>query len=307
MEFRKTIILAASAFCLLVCAPIAATAQQPATLPPPPSGIPPVTPLGSSTDLPPVSPLTAGGGGSAKAGDNVPAAGASDEYIVGPEDVIEIGVVGLPDRARTKVYTDGTIQMNLLGQVQVSGRTSRQIGEQIAGLLKAGGYYANPVVNVEVVSFASRYVTVLGAVGAPGLVPINKPYRLSEILARVGGVGGAAADYLVVRPEKGPEARYSINELATGDPSKDPFVQAGDKIYAPMADVFYISGQVRSPGTYPLKGEMTITQAIAVAGGLTESGSEKKVTTTRDGKKVKLKATDKIAPGEVVLIGERLF
>lgn len=279
MHIRTTLIKLAVAFSLLTAAP--AVAQQP------------------SVNAPAVVPLTG-----AK---DAPAPSANDEYLIGPEDVIEVEVVGLPDRTRTKVYTDGTIQLNLLGKVQVAGQTPRQVGDQLAQLLKAGGYYANPTINVEVVSFASRYVTVLGAVTAPGLVPMNRAYRLSEILARVGGVNAAGADYLVVRPEKGPEARYSVKELATGDATKDPFVQAGDKIFAPIADVFYISGQVRAPGSYPISAGMTVAQAIAKSGGLTESGNGKKVDVTRAGKKIKLDQNAKVEPEDVLVIKERLF
>jgi polysaccharide export outer membrane protein len=252
---------------------------------------------------PPVAPLAPQGQSAAAA--NAPS--EADEYIIGPEDVIEIEVVGLPDRTRAKVYTDGTIQTNLLGKVQVSGQTPRQVGEQLAKLFKAGGFYANPVVNVEVVNYASRYVTVLGAVSSPGLVPINRPYRMSEVLARVGGVTGGAAEYLVVRPEQGPEVRYNIKDLSVGDVTKDPFVKAGDKIFAPNAELFYISGQVRQPGSFPLSSDLTVRQAIGRSGGLTETGTEKKVTVTRDGKKVKLSPDDKIQPGDVLVVGERLF
>src|SRR5258707_408758 len=84
------------------------------------------------------------------------------EKCIGPEDTIEIEVVGQPDRTRARVYTDGSVQMNLVGRVSAAGRTPRELGAQVAAALKTGGFYANPVVNVEVVGFASRYVTVLG-------------------------------------------------------------------------------------------------------------------------------------------------
>lgn len=229
------------------------------------------------------------------------------EYVLGPEDVIEIEVVGQPDKARARVYTDGTIQLNLAGKLMAQGKTPRQLGDEVGAALRAGGFYANPVVNIEVVSYASRYVTVLGAVGTPSLVPINRAYRLSEIVARVGGVRADAADYLVVRPEVGEERRYLIDDLSTGDATKDPMVTPGDKIFAPVAEVFYISGQVNSPGPFPMKTGMTVRQAIARAGGLTASGSEKKVETNRGGKKMKLATDAKVEPGDVLVVGERLF
>lgn len=235
-----------------------------------------------------------------------PAAAAS-EYILGPEDVIEFEVVGTTDKTRARVYTDGTIQTSLGGRISASGKTPRELGVEIAKALKAGGYYADPVVSVEVVGFASRYVTVLGSVGSPGLVPINRSYRLSEILARVGGVRPEASDYIIVRSENGTEKRYNTTALASGNSDQDPVILAGDKIFSPEAELFYVSGQVKTPGAYPLRSGMTVAQAIAKGGGVTESGSDKKVNTRRDGKKVKLKSDALVQAGDVLVVGERLF
>ena len=282
MGIRKAL-LGLIAICLALAAAPVALAQQAAT--------PPVQPLAPTAQVAPPAPTGA----------------AAAEYVIGPDDVIDIEVVGQPDRARAHVYSDGTIQMNLVGKITAAGKTSRQLGAEIAGLLKAGGYFANPAVNVEVSSYASRYVTVLGAVSQPGLVPINRQYRLSEIMARVGGVQERAADYLIVRPDSGGEKRYMIDKLATGDDSQDPFVTPGDKIYIPVADVFYISGQVNSPGTLPMKSGMTLREAIARAGGLSESGTDKGIVVTRAGKTSKLDASAKVEPNDVIVVRERLF
>jgi polysaccharide export outer membrane protein len=229
------------------------------------------------------------------------------EYVLGPEDVVEIEVVGTSDKARARVYTDGTIQTALGGRVAASGKTPRELAAELGRVLKASGIYSEPVLNVEVVSYASRYVTVLGAVSTPGLVPINRPYRLSEILARVGGVRGEAAGHLIVRSENGQEKRYAVDSLASGDASQDPFVTAGDKIFSPEAEIFYVSGQVTSPGSFALRPGMTVAQAIAKAGGVTESGNAKSVSAIRGGKKAKLKQDALVEPGDVLTIGERLF
>jgi polysaccharide export outer membrane protein len=229
------------------------------------------------------------------------------EYVLGPEDVIEFGVVGTNDKARARIYTDGTIQTNLGGRLPAAGRTPKQLAEEIGKTLKDGGFYASPVVNVEIVSFASRYVTVLGQFGAPGLVPIDRSYHLSEIMARVGGVRPDAADYIVVRSETGPEKRYSVKALSSGDPDQDPLVNAGEKIFSPVAELFYLSGQVKAPGPYPLRSGMTIAQAIAAGGGLTDSGSDRKIKVRRGSKQITLQGDAKVEPGDVLTIGERLF
>ena len=252
----------------------------------------------TSPALPAVTPLP---------GAVAPSAATSQaEYVLGPEDVVEVEVVGTSDRTRARIYSDGSIQVNLIGRITAAGRTPRELGAEIARTLKAGGYYAEPIVNVEVSGYASRYVTVLGSVVSPGLVPINRPYRLSEILARVGGVRDGAADYLIVRPENGEEKRYDVEKIASGA-VEDPVVAAGDKIFSPPAELIYVNGQVNSPGSFPIKTGMTIAQAIAKAGGLTESGTDKKVKVRRGDKSLKLGPSDKVEAGDVLTISERLF
>jgi len=232
---------------------------------------------------------------------------ASPTYPLGPQDVIEYNVLGTTDRVRARIDPDGTIQTNLGGRIAAAGRTPRQLALEIAAALKAGGFYADPVVNVDVVGYGSRYVTVLGSFQQPGLIPLNRDFHLSEILARVGGVRADGADYIIVRSDGVPEKRYLVSKLSSGDPASDPLMKPGDKIYAPQAEMFYITGEVKAPGTYPLKSDMTIAQAIARGGGLTDSGSDKTIKVRRGDKIVKLKAEAKVEPGDILTISERLF
>lgn len=230
------------------------------------------------------------------------------DYVLGPEDIVEVDVLGRPDfKTKARIEADGTIQLPLIGRVPAGDRTARVLGEQVRVALQSGGFFANPIVQVDVGSYASRYVTVLGAVGNPGLVPVNRQYRLSEILARVGGVKEVGADYVILRRENGPEQRLSVKGLAAGDISQDPFVAAGDKIFSPIADLFYISGQVNAPGSFPLISNTTVAMALARAGGLTPSGSDKRVTVRRNGTKVKLDLSARVEAGDVIVVGERLF
>jgi polysaccharide export outer membrane protein len=230
-------------------------------------------------------------------------------YILGPADVIEVSVLGRSEyTTRTRISEDGTIQLQYLGTVNAASKTAAQLSEEIAAALEKGGYFANPVVRVDVVSYASRYVTVLGNVVTPGLVPVDRPYHLSEIIARVGGIKEGGADYIVLRPQRGAEQRITIATLATGAASDDPLVTPGDKIYSPPAEVFYVSGQVKAAGGFAMMRDMTVRMALARAGGITDSGSDKKVTITRKGKKMtRVDLDSQIQPGDVIFVGERLF
>jgi polysaccharide biosynthesis/export protein len=283
-------------------------AQRPGSPPSTSAPRPASPPATTSTQRPagaPAGPAT----GAATTPATAQPSGAAEGYVLGAEDVIEVEVLGRTDfKVRSKIGADGNIQLPYIGTVPAANRNTRQLGEEVRQALSRGGFFANPIMRVEVVSYASRYVTVLGSVVNPGLVPVDRAYRLSEILARVGGVKDNAADYVVLRPEKGGEQRRRISELATGDPSQDPFVSPGDKIWAPEAEVFYISGQVKAPGAYPVATNMTLRMAVAKGGGLTELGTERGIKVTRaDGRVEKPAMNARIMPGDVVVVGERFF
>lgn len=287
MTIRSCLIAFAGALAMLVAAP--ASAQQPPAVGSQPSAAAQTAPAQASPSM-------------------SVSEGASSAYVLGRDDVVEVGLLGRNDfGGRARVQADGTIQLPFIGKVQAAERTTSELSETVRKALQTGGFFADPVVTVEVVGYASRYVTVLGAVGSPGLVPINRPYRLSEILARVGGVRDGAADYLIVTSAAGEEKRLLIRDLATGDLSRDPYVAPGDKLFSPQAEIFYIYGQVNSPGAYAIQSGMTVRMALAKAGGLTEQGSDKKVTATRGGKKVKLDLAGEVQAGDVMVVGERLF
>jgi polysaccharide biosynthesis/export protein len=235
--------------------------------------------------------------------------GASQTYVLGTADVIEVSVLGRPDfTTRDRIGEDGTIRVPFLGVVSAANKTAPQFADELGKALESGGYFSHPIVKVDIVSFASRYVTVLGNFGSPGLVPVDRAYRLSEIVARVGGVKDTAADYVVFRPRVGEPRHISIQALATGDLKEDPFVSPGDKIYSPDAELFYVSGQVKSPGAFPMRQNITLRMAVSRGGGVTDSGSLKSLTVTRGGQTLKnLNLDDKVLPGDIINIGERLF
>ena len=113
---------------------------------------------------------------------------------------------------------------------------------------------------------------------------------------------------MVLRSHNGGERRLSITALATGDSSDDPFVSPGDKIYSPAAEVFYISGQIKAPGAYAILPNMTVRMAISRGGGLTDAGSDSRLTLTRAGvRQSHVDLENKIEPRDVIVVGERLF
>jgi len=237
-----------------------------------------------------------------------PKTDANAGYVLGPDDVIEVSVLGQPEfTTRSRIRADGSIVLPYVGSTTVSGDTPVSLAKRIGGVLKAGGYYSNPIVSIEIAGFASRYVIVLGALAQPGLQPVDRPYRVSEIVARAGGIRGDGADFVIVRREKGGELKLPFAKLATGDTTDDPFVLPGDKVYVPPAETYYIYGQINAPGVYPIKDKLTLRKAIARGGGLGAAGSQKKISVFRDGKKTALALDEAILPDDVVVIGQRSF
>ena len=233
----------------------------------------------------------------------------ADGYVIGVGDALQIAVLGRAEfNVRVQVQSDGTIQLPYLQSVTARELTVLQLRDFIKQRLKAGGFYTDPAVEVGVVGYTARYVTVLGEVGQPGLLPVDRTYRLSEVLAKVGGARPTSDDRVQLRRSTGEDLSFNIQEVATGGPDKDPIINPGDKIFIAAAPTFFIYGQVTAPGSYKVEREMTLRQALARGGGLTERGSDKRVKLFRNGQQLdRVALSEPIKGGDTVVIGERLF
>lgn len=245
----------------------------------------------------PQSPATAGG------------VSLVDGYVLGPGDIIEVSVLGREDfKPRVQVQSDGTIALPMIGSIAAADRTVLQLRDQVRDALVRGGYYAAPVINISIVTYASRYVTVLGEVASPGVVPIDRAYRLSEIVARAGGVKETGGDRITLTPVGGEPRELSLRAIATGRGEEDPIVNPGDKVFVAEAETFYIYGQVTAPGTYPIDSDMTLRKALARGGGLTPIGSERRTRLIRGDREVsRVSLDEKVQPGDVIVVGQKFF
>jgi polysaccharide export outer membrane protein len=229
-------------------------------------------------------------------------------YVLGPGDVVETAVLGRDDfKQRVQVQVDGTIQLPYLRSVKAADLTVIQLRDEITQLLRQGGFFIDPVVSVSVASFASRYVTVLGEFGSPGLVPVDRAYRVSEILARAGGAKSSAGDTLVLRRTSGQQFVLPLASVSSGGPDEDPLVQPGDKLFIATAPNFYIYGQVTGPGSYKVERGMTVRMALARGGGLTDRGSLGRISVIRHGQKLRANLDMPITGDDTIVVGERFF
>jgi len=172
------------------------------------------------------------------ASEQKPRAATEDpNYIIGPEDVLDISVWKEPDITRTvPVRPDGKISLPLLHDVQAAGLTPKQLGASVTESLKK--YLTEPQVTVIVTAINSRRVYILGEVARPGAYPLLPDMTVLQALSTAGGFGTFAntkAIY-VLRTENGKQNKHYFNykEVVSGrNPQQNIPLQSGDTIVVP--------------------------------------------------------------------------
>jgi polysaccharide export outer membrane protein len=249
-------------------------------------------------------------------------------YVVGPTDVLAIRVFDEPGlTCECTVDSDGSITFPLIGRVVVGGKTVRETETLLTTALRQD-YVRRAQVSVEVRTFRSRAIFVLGEIRSPGRYTIGDQVTLLEVIANAGSLTSNAGNTIIVQRQKDPRApvtgpaqdpdttveimRISYEDLKEGRLKSNIVLQDGDTLFIPEADRFYITGYVRTPGSYVLKPNMTIGQAIAQAGGLTERGTLRRLKVLRkdkNGKEVEHGAdsTDIVRPNDTIKVAQRLI
>lgn len=230
-------------------------------------------------------------------------------YMLGPDDTISVMIYGQPEAGiTTRIKSDGTIVMPLIGTMKAAGLSNIGLAKLITEKMTQGGYLKNPLVNVEVGAYVSKAVNVAGRVASPGVYPLDRSYRALEVLLKAGWIAPSGASYVYLRRAGSPEMKLDTEGLVRGDPDKDPALRPGDTLYVPDADQFFVTGQINRPGALPVLPGMTIRQALALAGGVSPTGSGNKVGLIRGGaKEVDAELTVPVLKNDVIIVRERLF
>lgn len=244
----------------------------------------------------------------------------SPGYVIGAQDQLSITVYDEAElTGKYRVDNDGFFSFPLLERVRAAGRTLAELQTALTAAL-ANGFLRSPQVRVEVDQYKSQSVFVSGEVRAPGkIVMTGNAMTLLEALAQAGSPTSSASNEITVtrRDEAAAGAteptviRVNRRELEVGRAGRDIVLRDGDIINVPPAQRFYIAGQVRNPGFYVLDPGMTVQQAIALAGGLNERGSDRGITATRlvNGKAVDVavKLEDPVQSNDTLNVRQRFF
>jgi polysaccharide export outer membrane protein len=244
--------------------------------------------------------------------------GPTEGYVIGPQDNLSIIVSDESElTGKYRVDSDGTISMPYLSRVPLAGLSLAEAQDKITALLKAG-FIRNPQVRIEVDQFKARSVLVTGEVRTPGKVPLlGTTMSLLEALALAGSpTQNASNDVLVMHPpkpgEKAPEPiMVNRKDLELGKVGRDLVLLDGDIVNVPVAKRFYISGFIKNPGSFVLDTGTTVGQSIILAGGLTDRGSDRRLTVIRivNGTPVEIsvKMEDKVLPNDEIKVKSRFF
>jgi polysaccharide export outer membrane protein len=217
-------------------------------------------------------------------------------YRIGPGDVLDIRVFNRPNLSREAVRVEGSgmIRMPLIEtEIQAACLTEGELAKEISTrYLK---FYRNPQVDVFIKEYHSKQVAILGAVNDQSRFELQRPVTLLELLTYAKGPTAKAGQTINIvhsppalscKGDEGSDvaaafSSYRLSDTLQGDPKANPFLEAGDIVTLPEADQVYVVGNVYSPLSIPLREPITLSRAVAMAGGTKQDTKKDKIRIVR--------------------------
>lgn len=221
---------------------------------------------------------------------------SDDRYRIGPGDVLDIRIFNRANLSRDAVRVEGNgmIRMPLIEtEIQAACKTEGELAKEIAA--KYMKFYRNPQVDVFIKEYRSKRVTIIGAVNDPSRFELQRRVRLLDLLGYAKGPTAKAGQTINIvhsaqaslcsAPGAGDTtagfSSYRLSDTLRGDPNANPYLQADDVITLPEADQIYVVGNVYTPLTIPLREPITLSRAVAMAGGVKQDSKKGKIKIVR--------------------------
>jgi polysaccharide export outer membrane protein len=244
------------------------------------------------------------------------------DYIIGPEDILDIQVWGNKDLNQTVfVRPDGRTSLPLVGEIGVAGKTVQQLQDHLTNVYEKT--VKGAVVTVIVKEIRSRPVYFIGGFGKPGVTQLTRELTLLQAISVVGGIlpTADAEKGFVLRGEK--RIPIDFNRLLQrGDLTQNPKLEPGDSVVVPIADAVYVNGEVKAPGAVKYTGDLTILKALTQVGGMTPLAAGGRVDVLRGNAEKKerirvdvdkmMRSPDenpdiRLQPNDIIFVPQRLF
>ena len=247
---------------------------------------------------------------------------ADEPYVIGIGDILEIQVWDNKDLNQTVfVRPDGKVSLPLVGEIQAGGQTVMQLQELLNQAYSKTVKGAS--VTVIVKEIKSRPVYFVGGFAKPGVEQLTRDMTLLSAISTVGGLLPAAdgENGFILRGGKRIPVDFT-KLIQKGDVSQNIPLQVGDSVVAPVADLVYVHGEVKTPGAIKSTSDLTVLRAISQVGGVTPLGARGRVEILRgQGEKKERLVVDvdkmmkspnenpdvRLKPGDIVFVPQRLF
>lgn len=249
------------------------------------------------------------------------------EYLIGPGDVISIQVWDHSDLNRNvEVSQEGDFTFPLIGKIHTTGLSIFELEKIITDKL-GSGYLISPQVTITISEFKNQEVFLFGAVKKPGSYVIKGKTHILKLTTDAGGFedeSGMSAT--VIRPkspllknkpltlEQAKENEMitiDLNQVTISSTDDKFYILPGDSIYINKMARFFVTGEVKKPGIYNWEKDLTIREAISIAGGATPRGSEDRAWIVRrqdnEEKQITPEMGDFVLPDDIITVPKSYF
>lgn len=199
---------------------------------------------------------------------------------IGANDLVALSVYDAPEMSRTyRVGPTGQLHLPMLKtRITAEGLLPAELEEAIAAALDREKILVHPVVTVTMAEYASRPISVAGAVKTPLKFQAIGNVTLLDAIARAGGLSPEAGSEILLTlartgkdGEPGLVRRIPVKSLIDeADPLFNVMLTGGEEVRVPESGKVFVVGNVKKPGAYPIggKNECTLLKALAYAEGL---------------------------------------
>jgi polysaccharide export outer membrane protein len=240
-------------------------------------------------------------------------------YKIGVGDVLQVTVVkqSLLSLDGVRVSNEGTIRLPMLeDDIRAACLSEAELTSEVTKRYKK--YLLNPQVYVAVREFNANPIALVGAVNAPGRFQLQRPMRLLELLTRVNGPSANAGKTIQIirnseakncgantlKPADDPTVEEPAQEIISlplaevikGNEAFNPFVESGDiiRVTEAQTEQAFLVGSVKTALTINLREPVTLTKAIAMAGGVAPGAKIERI-------KISRQLPDSLATTEIVV------
>jgi len=213
--------------------------------------------------------------------------GQTESLLIGPGDELSVKVFDTPEMDQQVRVTDaGEIPLLFIGNVHVASLTPAQAARAVENTLKEKHVMNHPHVAVSVEEYATQEVSVVGQVRNPGTYSIAAPLPVLRILSKAGGLTELADRNITIQRHGECQRKVECFLSNSSDAAlqNNVMVYPGDTVIVPKAGIIYVLGDVGRPGGYTMSdndSQMTVLEAVAIAGGLNKSAIVSKVKLVR--------------------------